>query len=340
MGIPMLSCLLQHIALHGGQHLAYLLCQLRQGNYDLLAGIATDNHSLICLDILRSNLDTYRDTLHLLLRELPARALVRIVYLHLKACLQQGGLQLVSLIQNTFLMLGNGDNHHLGRRDPRRQNQSAVIAVNHDDSSNQTGSHTPGCLMYILQGVVFCCILNVKCLCEAIAEVVAGTGLQRLAVMHQRLDGIGCLRACELLLIGLASTDNRHSQNLLAEIRIQVQHLLGTCLCLLCGRMGGMALLPQELTGTQERTGGLLPTHNGAPLVIYLRKITVGLDLLCVKITEQGLGSRTDTHALLQRLQSAMGHPCYLRRKALYMILLLLKQALRNQHGQIYVLNT
>ena len=33
----------------------------------------------------------------------------------------------------------------------RRQNQTAVIAVYHDDRTDQTGRHTPGRLMYILQ---------------------------------------------------------------------------------------------------------------------------------------------------------------------------------------------
>ena len=40
---------------------------------------------------------------------------------------------------------------------------------------------------------------------EVLAEVVAGARLQRLAVAHQRLDGVGAQRARELLALGLAA---------------------------------------------------------------------------------------------------------------------------------------
>ena len=99
-----------------------------------------------------------------------------------------------------------------------------------------------------------------------------------------------------------------------------------------------MALLPQELSGTQERTGGLLPANNGTPLVVYLRQVTVGLDEIFVKITEQRLRSRTDTQALLQILQAALGHPGNLRCKTFYVILLFFQQALRDEHGHVYIL--
>ena len=39
------------------------------------------------------------------------------------------------------------------------------------------------------QGVVLCCILNAKCLCETIAKVVSGSGRACFSVMHQGLDG-------------------------------------------------------------------------------------------------------------------------------------------------------
>ena len=45
---------------------------------------------------------------------------------------------------------------------------------------------------------------DVKGLGEAVAEVVAGAGLEGLAVVHHALDGVGRLGAGELLLVGLA----------------------------------------------------------------------------------------------------------------------------------------
>ncbi len=65
-----------------------------------------------------------------------------------------------------------------------------------------------------------------------------------------------------------------------------MEHLDSTLLCFLISRMDGMPLLPQEFPGTQERSGGLLPTEYGIPLIPYLRKISVGLDRPCPQITE------------------------------------------------------
>ena len=192
--------------------------------------------------------------------------------------------------------------------------------------------------MDIFQLIIFIRELNAECFCKSVTEVVAGTGLQCLSVMHQRLDGVGGNGTCKFLFICLASFDNRNSQYLLTEVCINIQHLLGTCLCLFLSRMYGMSFLPQELSGAKERSCGLLPTEYRTPLVIYLRKISVGMNLFLIEIAEQSLGSRTYTHTLLQRFQSAMGNPCYFRSKSFYMVFLFLKQTLRNQHRQIYIL--
>ena len=168
---------------------------------------------------------------------------------------------------------------------------------------------------------------------------MAGAGLQRLAVVHQRLNGVSCLRTGELFLLRLLPLDHRDRQHFFTEIRIDVQHPYGPFLCLLCGRMGRVAFLPEKFPGAQEGSCGLLPAHDGAPLIVVLRQIPVGMDLIGIEITEQRLRSRTHAHALLQRLQSSVRHPCHLRRKSLHMVFLLLKQALRDKHGQIYVLH-
>ena len=143
--------------------------------------------------------------------------------------------------------------------------------------------------MNVFQFVIFVCKLNAECLCKSIAEIVAGTGLQCFSVMHQRLYCIGSLCTCKFLFVCLASLDNRDRQHLLTEICINVQHLNRTCLCLLGSRMCSMSLLPQELSGTQERSRRLLPSHDRAPLIIDSRKVTIGMDIILVKITEQCL---------------------------------------------------
>ena len=167
---------------------------------------------------------------------------------------------------------------------------------------------------------------------------MACSRLQCFSVVHQRLYRIGCLRSGKLLLLGLLSLDNRNRQNLLQKVRIDVQHLGRSCLCLLCRRMCGVTLLPQKLSRSQERSCLLLPAHNGTPLVIHLGKIPVGVNVILIEIAEQRLGCRTHAHSLLQGLQAAVCHPRNLGSKALHMILLLLEQGLGNEHGKIYIL--
>ncbi len=44
--------------------------------------------------------------------------------------------------------------------------------------------------MYVLQLVLFIRVLDFKGFCKSIAKVMARSGLKRLAVVHQRLDGV------------------------------------------------------------------------------------------------------------------------------------------------------
>lgn len=102
---------------------------------------------------------------------------------------------------------------------------------------------------------------------------------------------------------------------------------------------GGVALLPQKLSGAQEGTGGFLPAHHGTPLVVNPGQIPVGVDVLGVEITEQRLRGGAHAHALLQGLQAAVGHPGHLGGESLHVVLLLLQQALRDKQGHVHVLH-
>ena len=144
--------------------------------------------------------------------------------------------------------------------------------------------------------------------------------------------------AGELLLVGLAALHHRHGQVVLTEVGVDVEHLLGFGNGLLGGGVHGVALLPQELPVAQEGAGGLLPPQHGAPLVVQLGQIPVGVDDMGVVLAEQGLGGGADAVPLLQLLTAAVGHPGALGGEALHVILLLLEQALGDQHGQIHVL--
>ena len=167
---------------------------------------------------------------------------------------------------------------------------------------------------------------------------MGGTGLQCLAVVHECLDGIGGFGTGELVGLGLLAADDRDGKILLVEVRVDVQHALGLFDGFLCRGVQGMALLPQEFTGTQERTGGLLPAHDADPLVIEFRQVAVGLDDVLPVVAEQGLGCRTDAQALFELLTAADGDPGALGREAFDVVLLFVEEALRNEHRHVDVL--
>ena len=64
----------------------------------------------------------------------------------------------------------------------------------------------------------------------------------------------------------------------------------------------------------------------------------MGVDDVLVVLAEQGLRGGADAVALLQLLAAAVGYPGALGGKALHVVLLLLQQALRDEHGQIHIL--
>ena len=57
--------------------------------------------------------------------------------------------QFACFFQNAFFFLHDGNDNNLCRCDSGRQNQTAVVTVNHDNRTDKTGGHTPGSLMYI-----------------------------------------------------------------------------------------------------------------------------------------------------------------------------------------------
>ena len=110
---------------------------------DLLSRIAAHDYDLSILDIFRSDLDTRRDTEHLLLAELPPRALLGIIDLRAVACCLQRVKQLIRFVKYAFFVLRDRDHSHLYRRDPRREHQTTVIAVYHDDRPDDPCGQPP-----------------------------------------------------------------------------------------------------------------------------------------------------------------------------------------------------
>ena len=96
--------------------------------------------------------------------EFPARALVGVVYFYTDAsCHDDAAYSSYAFSRTPSLLCWIGMITDLSRSDSRRQDQTAVVAVYHDDRTDHTGCHTPGGLVYIFQCVVFICILDAEC---------------------------------------------------------------------------------------------------------------------------------------------------------------------------------
>ena len=139
-----------HIVVDLHEEIGDLLLEIIERDKELLTGIAAHQHALVLLDILGAELQTDRHTLHLILSELPSRALVGIVELYAELLLELLK-ELIRLIQNTFLMLGDRDDRDLDRSDLRRQNKTVVVGVYHDQRADHAGRGAPGGLVRIMQ---------------------------------------------------------------------------------------------------------------------------------------------------------------------------------------------
>ena len=211
--------------------------------------------------------------------------------------------------------------------------------MGHDDGADHAGGGAPAGLEGVLQGVVPAGEGHVIGAGELVPEIVAGAALQRLAVLHHGLDGVGGLGAGKLFLVGLAALNDGDVQFLLKEIRVAVQLLGGLGLGLLGGLVDGVALLPPEFPAAQEGTGGLFPPHHAAPLVVFHGQLTIAVQHPAPVVAEHGLAGGTDGHALLQRLAAAGGDPRHLGGKAVDQFALLFQQALGDEqrHGHVLV---
>ena len=243
--------------------------------------IPTREGRIALFHIFGANFQPDRHTAHLPVIELEAGALVAVIDVDAHASFAQ-------IIHNAhqrfhdrtallFLAIDR-DGYDLNWCQLRRQAQTLVVTVSHHNRTDHARTHAPGGRPAELQVVLFIQVLDVKRLGKVLAEVVAGAGLQRALITHHGFDGIGSQCASKTLDVALLSLDDRNRGIVDGEVGIDIEHTQRFFLSLLMGRMGCMALLPQELGRAQERPRPQLPTHNIRPLVNQQRQITIGLN--------------------------------------------------------------
>ena len=63
------------------------------------------------------------------------------------------------------------------------------------------------------------------------------------------------------------------------------------------------------------------------------------MNVVLIEIAEKSLGSGADAHSLGEGFKSSMSNPSYFGSKSFYVVLLLLKKRLGDEHGHVYVTN-
>ena len=172
------------------------------------------------------------------------------------------------------------------RRNPRRDAEAVVVAVDHDDPANQPGRNPPagGVAQRLL---AFLVLIPDPCgFSESGAQIMRGASLQRLAVLHHRLDRIGRGGTGETLVFRLFARDDRDREVFfgVGAVHFERAQSFGHRIRLVSVR--GVAFLPEKFAGAQEHAGAHFPTHDVGPLVGQQGQIAPRLDPACHRLAD------------------------------------------------------
>jgi len=96
--------------------------------------------------------------------------------------------------------------------------------------------------------------------------------------------------ACKSFVFRLATTHNRAGQEIFVHFSIHLLHLVLENTGFFFGSVSGMALLPEELSCSDERSWVLeLPSDDIGPLIEEQWEVSVGSDPLGIRWVHNGL---------------------------------------------------
>ena len=266
--------------------------------------VAADEFDRAVFHVTRSHRQTHRNALEFVFGELEARThVVAVVDLHADAFgleLRGNGLEARADLGQLVVALVDGNHHHLNRRQFRRQHQTVVVRMRHDKRAHQTGRNAPRGSPHVFELALLVDVLHVERLGEILAEEVRRAALQRLAVLHQRLDRKRIFGSGETLVGRLVAHHHRQRHPLFGEPLVDMNHLFGLLDSLLARGVRRVALLPQEFGGAQEQARTHLPAHDVRPLVAQDRQVAVRLNPVLIGIPDNGLRGRTHDQLLFE----------------------------------------
>ena len=234
-------------------------------------GVATGELAGALLEVARSHGDAKGHALEFVLGERPSAAL-RVVVVELDA--NASGLELVgdglALGDDLFHLvwpLVNGDDHDFNGGELGRKHKALVVAVGHDEGAHESRADAPRRSPNVRLPPLLVRKRHVERLGEVLAQEMGGAGLKGFAVLHERLDAVRVFGAREALALGFHAFDNGHRHEVLREVRVDFEHLLGFLDCLVLRSVGRVAFLPEEFGRAKEQACAHFPAHHVGPLV-------------------------------------------------------------------------
>ena len=353
---PVLQRALEEVVLDRFEEILHALRQPVARDDLLRARVAAGQLDGAVLNVAGPQRQAHRHALHLVLVELPAGPVTfPCVELDGYAGIAKRALHLLGRFEHHRLLVVlavDRHDHDLRGRQARRQDEPLVVRVRHDQRSDQARRHAPRRRPDVLQLVVLVLERHVERSGEVLPEEVAGAGLERFPVLHQRLDTVRLHGPCEALARRLDAADDRSGHVLLGEGRVDLQHAHRLLDGLLLRRVRGVTLLPEELHRAQEQARTHLPANHVRPLVEQNRQVAPGLDPAAVRIPDDRLARRPDDQVLLQAGVGVRDQPLSVVRhlepgvrddgallgEAFYVLGLASQEGLRDEDGEIRVL--
>ena len=267
----------------------------------------------------------------------------------------QIGFDRAAIVEDRLILLIVAEHRHdddLVRRDARRTAQPVVVAVGHDDAADHPRRHAPAGRVAQAVAAVPILVTDARGIGEAGAEIMRGAGLQRLAVLHHRLDRIGRDGSREALILGLFAGNDGHREHILGKgaVHFERAQRFGHRVGLVCVR--GMAFLPKKFAGAQEHARAHLPAHDIRPLVDLKRQVAPALHPAAHGGADHGFRGRADDQRFFQLClgirdqlslavlnQAMVGDDCHFLCETIDMVGFLLKEAQGNEQREIAVLD-
>lgn len=154
--------------------------------------------------------------------------------------------------------------------------------MDHDHHTQRTGGETPRVLVRIQPTLRLVWRLdgNVKHLREILTQVVGSGGLDTSAGgRDETLYSGGVITTRKLFLLRLFTGDNWHSEDIFIDLSVELENVENFLVSICFVEEGGVAFLPEEFSGTEERLRILeFPSDDRVPLIELEGEISVRVD--------------------------------------------------------------